>query len=88
MGSPGLENLRWLKPVYPGDTLTPARTRIIESRAAAHSAPDIGLVRSRLGDVQPARRAGAGDGGLRHVPAAHPATPEEIARWKPRATLT
>ncbi|NUO73608.1 MAG: MaoC family dehydratase, partial [Frateuria sp.] len=21
MGSPGLENIRWLKPVYPGDTL-------------------------------------------------------------------
>ncbi|AEG91377.1 MaoC family dehydratase [Ramlibacter tataouinensis] len=44
MGSPGLENLRWMKPVYPGDTLT-LRHRVTESRPSA-SRPDIGLVRS------------------------------------------
>ncbi len=44
MGSPGLENLRWMKPVYPGDTLT-LRHRITESRAM-NSRPEIGLVRS------------------------------------------
>lgn len=44
LGSPGLENLRWLKPVYPGDTLS-LRHRITESRPLA-SRPDTGLVRS------------------------------------------
>ena len=31
MGSPGLESLRWLKPVYPGDTLM-LKHSIVESR--------------------------------------------------------
>ncbi|MBC5763477.1 MaoC family dehydratase [Ramlibacter albus] len=44
MGSPGLESLRWLKPVYPGDTLTLKHTTI-ESRGMRRR-PDIGLVRS------------------------------------------
>jgi acyl dehydratase len=44
MGSPGLENLRWPKPVFPGDTLRLQHT-ILESRPLA-SRPDIGLVRS------------------------------------------
>ncbi len=45
MGSPGLESLRWLKPVYPGDTLRLEQS-VVESRAL-RSRPDIGLVRSR-----------------------------------------
>lgn len=44
LGSPGLEKLQWLKPVYPGDTLT-LRQRIIESRPM-NSRPDVGLVRT------------------------------------------
>ena len=44
LGSPGLEKLKWLRPVYPGDTLT-VRQRIVESRPMA-SRPDVGLVRS------------------------------------------
>lgn len=44
LGSPGLENLRWLKPVYPGDTLR-VRLRVIEARPSA-SKPTVGLVRS------------------------------------------
>jgi len=44
MGSPGLESLRWLKPVYPGDTLS-LRHTITEARALRTRA-DIGLVRS------------------------------------------
>lgn len=44
MGSPGLENLRWLKPVYPDDTLRLQHT-IIESRPL-RTRTDIGLVRS------------------------------------------
>lgn len=43
-GSPGLEKLQWLKPVYPGDTLH-LRQRIIESRPL-RSRPDVGLVRT------------------------------------------
>ena len=44
MGSPGLESLRWLKPVYPGDTLTLKHT-IMESRPLRKRL-DTGLVRS------------------------------------------
>jgi acyl dehydratase len=45
MGSPGLEDLRWLKPVYPGDTIS-ARTVILETRAS-NSRPNMGIVRHR-----------------------------------------
>lgn len=44
MGSPGLENIRWTKPVYPGDTLKLTH-RVTESRPL-NSKPDIGLVRA------------------------------------------
>ena len=44
-GSPGLESLKWLKPVYPGDQLA-LRHTILESRAL-RKRPDTGLVRSR-----------------------------------------
>jgi acyl dehydratase len=44
LGSPGVENLRWLKPVYPGDTLH-ARMEVVESRPM-NSRPTVGLVRS------------------------------------------
>jgi acyl dehydratase len=44
MGSPGVENLRWLKPVYPGDTLRLQHT-IVESRPLRTRA-DTGLVRA------------------------------------------
>lgn len=44
LGSPGLEKLQWLKPVYPGDTLT-LRQTITESRPMK-SRPDVGLVRT------------------------------------------
>jgi len=45
MGSPGLESLRWLKPVYPGDTLSLVYT-IVESRPLRKRA-DAGLVRAK-----------------------------------------
>jgi acyl dehydratase len=45
LGSPGLENLRWLKPVRPGDVLS-ARFTVLESRLS-ESRPDRGIVRSR-----------------------------------------
>ena len=44
LGSPGIENVRWLRPVRPGDTLTAFRT-IEETRVSA-SRPDRGIVNS------------------------------------------
>ena len=44
-GSPGLESLKWLKPVYPGDVLS-LRHTIVESRAL-RKRPDTGMVRAR-----------------------------------------
>jgi acyl dehydratase len=44
LGSPGVDEIRWLKPVRPGDTLR-ARTTVTEARAS-RSRPDRGLVRS------------------------------------------
>jgi acyl dehydratase len=44
LGSPGVDNLRWLKPVYPGDRLT-VRGKIVETRPS-QSKPDIGSVRT------------------------------------------
>jgi acyl dehydratase len=45
LGSPGIDNIRWLKPVRPGDTL--AYTRIVlESRASA-TRKGVGLVKHR-----------------------------------------
>ncbi|MBV9174091.1 MAG: MaoC family dehydratase [Chloroflexi bacterium] len=45
LGSPGLDSLRWLRPVRPGDTLL-ARFTILETRSS-RSRPDRGIVRSR-----------------------------------------
>lgn len=45
IGSPGVDNIRWLKPVRPGDTLRAERV-ILESRASSSKA-DIGIVKSR-----------------------------------------
>ena len=45
LGSPGIENLKWLRPVYPGDTLR-GRLTVLEARPM-NSKPDIGLARSR-----------------------------------------
>ena len=46
MGSPGIDELRWLKPVRPGDTLS-ARLIILET-TASRSKPDRGLVHSLM----------------------------------------
>jgi len=45
MGSPGVDNIRWLAPVRVGDTLTYRRT-VLDARTS-RSRPDAGLVRSR-----------------------------------------
>jgi len=45
LGSPGLENIRWLKPVFAGDTVH-VRLTVLEARPL-ESKPHVGLVRSR-----------------------------------------
>ena len=45
MGSPGVDELRWLKPVRPGDTLA-ARLEVLEVRPS-RSKPDRGIMRAR-----------------------------------------
>jgi acyl dehydratase len=78
LGSPGLESLRWLKPVYPDDKLS-LRHTILESRPMRRR-PDAGMVRSRWelsnqnGDVV-LEMEGYGMFGRRHR-----ATAEELAR--------
>ncbi len=46
MGAPGIDKLRWLKPVLPGDALS-ATIRVEETRASA-SKPDRGIARFTL----------------------------------------
>jgi acyl dehydratase len=45
LGSPGIDSLRWTKPVFPGDTLS-VRLTTVESRPMA-SRPTVGLVLSK-----------------------------------------
>jgi acyl dehydratase len=44
LGSPGVDEVRWLKPVRPGDTLR-ARFTVLEA-VPSRSKPDRGIVRS------------------------------------------
>lgn len=50
MGSPGLDELRWLKPVRPNDRLD-ARVEVLETRPS-RSKPDRGVVRLRCVVIQ------------------------------------
>lgn len=45
LGSPGIDQIRWLEPVRPGDTLTYTRS-VLESRASA-TRKGVGLVKHR-----------------------------------------
>ena len=45
LGSPGVDEVRWVKPVRPGDTLR-LKATVIETHAS-NSRPDMGTVRSR-----------------------------------------
>jgi acyl dehydratase len=45
LGSPGLDELRWFRPVRPGDTLS-VRLTVLETRLS-QSKPDRGLVKQR-----------------------------------------
>ena len=45
LGSPGVDNVKWLHPVRPGDTIRATRT-VMEARTSK-SKPDVGIVKSR-----------------------------------------
>lgn len=46
MGSPGLDELRWHKPVYPGDTLSVERE--IFEKTRSRSRPELGIFKSKI----------------------------------------
>src|SRR4051794_34841910 len=46
MGSPGIDEIRWPRPVRPGDTLAP-RVTVLETRVS-RSRPDRGVLRFRV----------------------------------------
>ena len=46
LGSPGVDELRWLRPVHPGDTLT-VHGKIVD-KTPSRSKPDIGSVRTEM----------------------------------------
>jgi len=45
-GSPGISQLQWKRPVFPGDTLT-ARAEVLETKAL-RSKPDLGIANVRV----------------------------------------
>ena len=45
LGSPGVDNLQWLKPVYPGDTLR-CESTVLEKRRS-RSRPEMGIFKSQ-----------------------------------------
>ena len=44
LGSPGLDNIRWTKPVYPGDTLR-LQSSVLETKPMGRR-PDVGMTRN------------------------------------------
>jgi acyl dehydratase len=46
LGSPGIDQLRWIKPVFPGDTLR-CESSVIEKRRS-RSRPEMGIFKSSL----------------------------------------
>ena len=44
LGSPGIDEIRWLKPVYPGDVLT-CESELLEKRRSK-SKPEVGITKS------------------------------------------
>lgn len=78
LGSPGLESLKWLKPVYPGDVLS-LRHTILESRPLRKRA-DTGIVRSRWEMFNQDGDRVLEMEGYGFFRRRHPATAEELAR--------
>jgi acyl dehydratase len=46
LGSPGIDELKWIKPVYSGDTLR-CESEVLEKRVSA-SRPEMGIFKSRM----------------------------------------
>lgn len=46
LGSPGIDELKWLRPVYPGDTLR-CESELVDKRVSA-SRPEMGIFKSQL----------------------------------------
>lgn len=46
LGSPGVDKLRWVRPVYPGDVLR-CETEVIEKRQS-QSRPEMGIFKTRI----------------------------------------
>lgn len=46
LGSPGIDELRWLTPVYPGDTLC-CESEVLEKRRS-RTRPEMGIFKSRM----------------------------------------
>ena len=80
MGSPGLETLRWLKPVYPGDTLR-LQYSITESRPL-RKRTNMGLVRGVWEMFNQNGEKVLHMEGYGMFRRRNPATPEEIARFE------
>ena len=80
LGSPGLDNVRWLKPVYPGDTLRLMHT-ITETRAM-RSRPDAGIVRSLWELMNQDGEKVMQMEGYGMFRRREPATPEELERLR------
>jgi acyl dehydratase len=86
MGSPGLESLRWLKPVYPGDTLR-LQYSITESRPS-RKRRDIGMVRASWEMFNQHGEKVLQMEGHGMFRRRNPATPEEIAQLDAAADKT
>jgi acyl dehydratase len=82
MGSPGLENLRWLKPVYPDDKLS-LRHTVLESRPL-RKRTEIGLINSRWELFNQNGEKVLEMEGYGMFRRRNPATPEEIAGYAQR----
>jgi acyl dehydratase len=88
-GAPGIEEVKWLRPLRPGDRVS-ARHTVLEARAS-RSRPDLGLVRFRFELVNRAgetlagqtnwimigRRGGAAPPPVRNAPAVPGVTPPQ-----------
>lgn len=46
LGSPGVDNLRWIKPVYPGDTLRCEQVTLEKRRS--ESRPEMGILKGQI----------------------------------------
>jgi acyl dehydratase len=80
LGSPGVDNLRWLKPVYPNDRLTLVHT-ILEAKPS-RKRKDIGLVFSRWEMVNQSGDKVLTMDGWGMFRRREPATAEELAAYE------